>query len=130
MIKLIWWIVLAIIAIDLGILFLWIGIIGFGELRETYYRVLPFNTHQIIKSAIEKFGIDNQKVVAIEELSELQKEICKDLRGIGNRESIVEELGDVQIMAEQVKKIYNITEEELLSAKEYKLKRLEKRIEE
>jgi NTP pyrophosphatase (non-canonical NTP hydrolase) len=48
-----------------------------------------------------------EKVVAIEELSELTKEIAKDIRGITNYKNIAEEMADVEIMLEQMKIIYN-----------------------
>lgn len=48
-----------------------------------------------------------EKVVAIEELSELTKEITKDIRGITNYKNIAEEMADVEIMLEQMKIIYN-----------------------
>lgn len=56
----------------------------------------------------KKYGEIVQLVVAIEELSELQKELCKDLRGKGKRENIIEEIADVSIMLEQLYLIYNI----------------------
>lgn len=43
------------------------------------------------EKAIETYGADLQKQVAIEE-------ICKDFRGKGNREHILEEIVDVSIM--------------------------------
>lgn len=48
-----------------------------------------------------------EKVVAIEELSELTKEITKDIRGITNYKNIAEEMADVEIMLEQLKIIYS-----------------------
>ena len=51
---------------------------------------------------IEKFG-EKQVVVAIEELSELQKELCKTLRGKADIDHITEELADVWIMFQQMK---------------------------
>ena len=38
-----------------------------------------------------------QVIVAIEELSELQKELCKSLRGDTNYDNIIEEIADVEI---------------------------------
>nr|DAT89583.1 MAG TPA: NTP-PPase-like protein [Caudoviricetes sp.] len=38
----------------------------------------------VLNSAIRTFGKENQKVVTIEELAELQKELTKDLRGKPN----------------------------------------------
>lgn len=51
-------------------------------------------------------GKEGQSIVAIEELSELQKELCKMLRGIGNPEHLAEEIADVEIMLCQIKELY------------------------
>ena len=56
----------------------------------------------LLQTAIETFGEEAQTVVAIEELSELQKELCKFLRGQGNAEHLAEEMADVQIMFDQL----------------------------
>lgn len=82
----------------------------------------------VMRKAIAEFGADHQKGVAIEEQSELIKEICKDLRGIGIRKNVVEEIADVEIMLYQLKQIYQVTENELEVAKYGKLRRLEGRV--
>lgn len=82
----------------------------------------------IFEKAIETYGADLQKQVAIEEMAELTKEICKDFRGIGNREHILEEIVDVSIMLEQLQIMYDISTSEMLSAVESKVKRLEERL--
>lgn len=58
---------------------------------------------------INKFGKKEQITVAIEELSELQKELCKYLRYFGKIDinHISEEMADVEIMLEQLKVIFN-----------------------
>lgn len=61
---------------------------------------------ETIEQAINVYGEVNQKIVAIEELSELQKEICKDLRGQGNSYNLAEEIADVIICLEQLIKMY------------------------
>ena len=53
------------------------------------------------------------KTIVIEELSELQKEICKVLRGYYRREEIKEEMADVYICLQLLKEIYNFSDEEL-----------------
>lgn len=80
------------------------------------------------EKAIETYGADLQKQVAIEEMAELTKEICKDFRGKGNREHILEEIVDVSIMLEQLQIMYDISSSEMLSAVESKVKRLEERL--
>lgn len=55
-------------------------------------------------------------VIAMEELSELQKEISKELRGKGDKVNVLEELADVQIVIYYVKKILGITDEDIQKA--------------
>ena len=73
------------------------------------------NQESVYVKLIEKYK-DKQLIVAIEELSELQKELCKALRGKPNKEDIIEELADVLIMLDQVK-IYFKIEDELVNFK-------------
>lgn len=73
--------------------------------------------------AIEHYGIDNQCIVAIEELSELEKELCKALRDGGNTDHLAEEIADVLIMLEQLIAIFDC-KLEVMEWKEKKLKRL------
>ena len=61
----------------------------------------------IYKDIISFFGANNQKVIAIEELSELQKELCKQFRGNMNQEDLIEEIADCSIMLDQLKIMYN-----------------------
>lgn len=82
----------------------------------------------IFEKAIETYGADLQKQVAIEEMAELTKEICKEFRGKGNREHIIEEIADVDIMLQQLMIMYDITTEEMLNAVGIKIARLDKRL--
>ena len=82
----------------------------------------------IFEKAIETYGADLQKQVAIEEMAELTKEICKDFRGKGDREHIIEEIADVDIMLQQLMIMYDITTEEMLNAVGTKIIRLSKRL--
>lgn len=84
----------------------------------------------ILEKAIETYGADLQKQVAIEEMSELIKEICKDFRGSGDKERIVSEIADVEIMLTQLMIIYDIQELELSGAMARKLARLSERLKE
>ena len=83
---------------------------------------------QVLEKAIEVYGKDLQKQVAIEEMAELTKEICKDFRGKGNREHIIEEIADVCIMLDQLMIIYDIETNEMLDEIDIKTARLEERI--
>ena len=86
------------------------------EFREIIYR-----------KAFDHFGKGNQITVAIEELSELIKELCKVQRGKMNIEHIVEEIADVEIMIEQLRMIFN-SDRDIEKVKAQKIERLECRI--
>lgn len=64
----------------------------------------------IIKTAITCYGIDKQRIKCIEELSELQKELCKASIGPGSRFHIAEEVADVLITVEQMVEYYGIAD--------------------
>lgn len=64
-------------------------------------------------------------IIAIEELSELSKEISKELRGKGDNTNILEELADVQIGIFYIQEICKINDEDLNKAMNVKMKRLE-----
>ena len=61
-------------------------------------------------SAIARNGALLQSIVALEELSEAQKEICKFLRDKGDLEHLAEEVADATIMLEQIRVIFGINE--------------------
>ena len=65
---------------------------------------------EIYEKAIARNGVLLQLIVALEELSEAKKEICKFLREDGNIEHIAEEVADATIMLEQLRIIFNINE--------------------
>ena len=54
------------------------------------------------QAALETFGAVSQTNMVFEEMSELQKELCKNLRGKNNVLNIAEEIAEVQIMLEQM----------------------------
>lgn len=62
---------------------------------------------KIIHTALHGFGVNNQRIKCIEELSELIKELCKDAVGSGGVFHISEEIADVEIMLAQMKVYYN-----------------------
>lgn len=63
------------------------------------------NEKTVFLRAIETYGEDAQMKMLLEEMSELQKEICKQWRGAENIPEIAEEIADVEIMLDQVKLI-------------------------
>lgn len=75
--------------------------------------------------AVNNFGENAQMIVAIEECSELQKEITKIIRNKGNLENLAEEIADVEIMIEQLKYMYKLYNQVSVHKRE-KIKRLEK----
>jgi NTP pyrophosphatase (non-canonical NTP hydrolase) len=84
---------------------------------------------EILKNAIKTFGVESQKLMAIEEMAELTKELSKDSRGFSNQSEIAEEIADVEIMLAQLKLIFN-NSDTVEEFKESKMKRLQKKIEE
>lgn len=84
--------------------------------------------HQAVyRAALDKWGARMQTVVAIEELSELQKELCKSIRGDGLTSHIAEEIADVSIMLEQMTLLNGVQDAEA-DWKKSKLERLERRV--
>lgn len=89
--------------------------IAYRDRRKTYL------------NAMIRFGDAAQSIVAIEELSECQKEICKFLRGDGNREHLAEEVADATIMLEQIRDIYQINDR-VCDYMDQKIQRLDRRL--
>lgn len=85
---------------------------------------------EVYRQARDVFGAQAQLVVALEELSEAQKEICKFLRGKGDPGHLTEEIADAQIMLEQVQMLCGIDEGAVQEQMDSKIERLRGRIEE
>lgn len=91
--------------------------------------------------AINTYGVENQMIKTVEELSELSQALCKsivrlnytkektslvdDLKSVDN---IFEEIADVEIMLEQCKMIFYKSEDKINDYKNKKIKRLERRL--
>jgi len=88
------------------------------------------NNNGVIRRVIDVFGHEYQTHVASEELGELNQQLMKYLRGMGNHDRLVEEYADVVICLLEVREMYNITEAELQDAINGKLARLESRLNE
>ena len=92
----------------------------------------------IIEAAIAKLGEENQMRQTQEELAELIVAINKYERAIKNdeypsyidytRKEVIEEMADVLIMFDAVKKILDIQDEELEHFRTFKLNRLLNRL--
>lgn len=90
--------------------------------------MLKYNPN--INLILNSQSVDVNKTIVIEELSELQKELCKDLRGYDRREEIKEEMADVYICLQLLKEIYNFSDEDLEKMYERKMRRNIERIKE
>lgn len=64
----------------------------------------------ICQEAVNHFGSESRIMLAIEEMAELQKELCKHSRGKDNYYNIAEEIADVQIMLEQLLILFDCRE--------------------
>lgn len=79
---------------------------------------------QVYTNMLICYGERNQMVLALEELSEVQKEICKRLRGYSNDEHLAEEIADATIMLEQLRLFFGLND--LVCEKmDYKVRRLD-----
>jgi hypothetical protein len=84
---------------------------------------------KLYRIALSTYGAEAQTLMAMEEMAELQKELCKHARGRENRAQIAEEIADVQIMLEQMAMLHDCAG--LVEGyKAQKLERLEKRLRE
>lgn len=98
---------------------------------------MPDNSHfqgyvglterSILEQAIDTYGQESQMKMVLEEMSELQKEICKRWRGAINTHNIAEEIADVEIMLEQLKMMLDI-ERDVRFHRAKKVMRLKERL--
>lgn len=98
-------------------------------------------SEEMTKHLIENLEADKEKdefkqyghrklIVTNEELGELSQEICKVLRGKGDRYGVLEEFADVFICMEYIRIIMGFDNEEIEKAIDIKLKRSERRLKE
>ncbi len=82
----------------------------------------------VLKRALETWGEQPQMMMVVEEMSELMKEILKNVcRHKDNIDQIIEETADVEIMLEQLKENYRIAEK-VETYKQEKIKLIEQRL--
>lgn len=85
---------------------------------------------EIYQRALRVWGKQPQMLQVVEEMSELTKEILKNVvRNKDNLNELVEEAADVEIMLEQLKYCYGI-EKQVAEYKVGKLKVIEQRLDE
>ena len=82
---------------------------------------------EIYREALRRWGPEAQMLMAFEEMSELQKELCKAARGKQNKAEIAEEIADVQIRLGQMILLHDCADE-VEEQKARKLERLEGRL--
>lgn len=105
------------------------------DTTDCYEPSREFIIQETISDMLEKFGEDSQIDVAVEEMSELIKELIKYKRSkihsrekqAASREHVVEEIGDVMFMMEYLKRIFNIDDEEIQQAVQEKAYRTKRR---
>lgn len=84
----------------------------------------------VLKRALDTWGEEAQMLMVVEEMSELMKEILKNVnRRKDNVDQIVEETADVEIMLEQLKENYHIADRVAVYKAE-KIKLIERRLNE
>jgi hypothetical protein len=85
------------------------------------------NETEVLQRALDTYGSLPQIVMVFEEMSELQKELCKYLRGKYSPASIAEEIADVEIMIEQMKMLFCCAED-VRNERRCKVERLKERL--
>ena len=95
---------------------------------------------QIIEETLNRYGIERQSLVAMEELSELQKAISKLVRNPeestkplefkGLRHNLIEEMADVLTCMDQLIEFYHIQRPDIQELIQAKQERQAKRLEE
>ena len=95
---------------------------------------------KIRNETLERYGIEKQSLVAMEELAELQKAISKLVRNPeektkplefkGLRHNLIEEMADVLICMDQLIEFYKISQYEIQDIIQAKQERQAKRLEE
>lgn len=89
-----------------------------------------FYAQAVCHAAVHTCGKEHQKLLAIEEMSELTKALCKDTRYPNTPavlDNIAEEIADVRIMLDQLEYIFG-NSEDVKKYKGKKIKRLAERL--
>lgn len=85
------------------------------------------NEMEVLQRALDTYGSALQIVMVFEEMSELQKELCKYLRGKYSPANIAEEIADVEIMLEQMKMLFCCADD-VRNERRRKVERLKERL--
>lgn len=110
------------------------------NLIRTYRGFMVEIDARVNDETMDRYGIQNQSLVAMEELSELQKAVSKlvrypeertkpfDFKGLRN--NLIEEMADVLICMDQLIEYYQIERHEIQELIQAKQERQAKRLEE
>lgn len=91
---------------------------------------MDINEEKLYKRALADWGKEAQMLMVVEEMSELTKEILKNVnRKKDNIAEIIEEAADVEIMLGQLKCCYDI-EQQIADYKTGKMELIAKRLDE
>lgn len=82
---------------------------------------------KVYRAATHAYDEGMQAIIAIEEMSELTKALCKAFRGRMDREAVAEEIADVTIMMEQLRVTFDMNNA-VSDAMDFKISRLAQRI--
>lgn len=85
------------------------------------------NETEVLQRALDTYGYDLQIMMVFEEMSELQKELCKYLRGKYSPANIAEEIADVEIMLKQMKMLFCCADD-VRNERRRKVERLKERL--
>lgn len=92
--------------------------------KRSNKQIYKSKKEEVVFKAIKTFGGDMQKIVAMEELAELQQALSKDIRG--KEHNVEEEIADVTIMLMQLGVMYD--KKEIEDWIDKKIDRLDKRL--
>ena len=98
------------------------------ERKESQKMKLQDKMDAVNSQAILKYGIRLQSTVCMEELAELTQQISKKLRGKGDRYHLTEEIADVYICLDMLRKMYGVDSEVLAGVISAKLDRTRDRM--
>ncbi len=108
-----------------------------GKFLRLYRGFIQEIDARVNDETMDRYGIERQSLVAMEELSELQKAISKLVRNPektkplvfeGLRNNLIEEMADVIICMDQLKEFYGVDHCEIQRVIDSKQKRQAKRL--
>ena len=82
---------------------------------------------EICMAALQTWGPKVQNLVIFEEIAEFLKTYAKCIRTKGNREELIDEIADMEIVLQQMKIMYDV-EEDVESSVTRKLEKLEEKL--